>query len=486
VFYTIPVFLKTFFEPTLAQTSYLIGCARTGEAIVIDPNRDVEQYIAAAAAEKARIAHVTETHIHADFVSGSRELAKQTRAKLYLSDEGGDEWTYGFAGVENVVRIKHGDRITVGNVLLDVIHTPGHTPEHVTFLVTDSVSASAPIAAATGDFLFVGDVGRPDLLEVAANFKGTMEVSARALYGSLQAFVRHPDWLQIWPGHGAGSACGKGISAIPHSTLGYEKRFNWAFQADSEDAFVRDVLAGQPEPPKYFAAMKAINKQGPAILGGFLRPPHVDADQVRRLTALLTAGTPVVDMRAATAFALGHVPGTINIPLTATFTTYAGWLLPYHTDIHLIVDGSAPHAVDTAVRNLALIGLDRVAGYFDASVLDAWTTTGQRLGTIAQIGPADLAASLAHRGVTLIDVRNATEWQSGHIAGARHIPLGYLLDRVADVPRDKPVVLQCLTGGRSAIGASLLRARGYETVVNLTGGISEWIAQGYPTVGGNG
>jgi hydroxyacylglutathione hydrolase len=475
------VFVRRFFEPTLAQTSYLIGCSAAGEAIVIDPNRDIEPYLAAAAEQKARIAHVTETHIHADFVSGSRELAKRAGATVYLSDEGGPDWRYDFEGDANVKRVKHGDRIVVGNVFIDVLHTPGHTPEHISFLVTDTAGATDPIAAATGDFIFVGDVGRPDLLEVAANYKGTMEVGARQLYQSLQAFAARPDWLQIWPGHGAGSACGKGISAIPHSTLGYERRFNWAFQVPNEEGFVRGVLEGQPEPPKYFAAMKAINRVGPSILGGFLTPPNVDGDRAMRLVQLLDAGAVVIDTRPAAAYAVGHIAGTINIPVNASFTTWAGWLVPYTVDIYLIVDtDAAPRALDTAVRDLALIGLDRVAGWFDASVLDDWTASGRTLGSIPQIGSADLAASLAHEAVTLVDVRGSAEWRSGRIPGARHIPLGYLPDRLGDIPRDKPVVVQCQSGSRSAIAASVLRARGYGQVSNLADGISGWIAEKRP------
>ena len=214
------MFVKRFFEETLAQTSYLIGCAATHEAIVIDPNRDVAQYLKAAENEGARITHVTETHIHADFVSGSRELAAQSGATLHLSDEGDAAWKYGFAREAGARLLTTGSRISVGNVQIDAVHTPGHTPEHLAFLVTDGAAANEPIAAATGDFVFVGDVGRPDLLERAASIKGTMETSARTLYHSLLAFATRPDWLQIWPAHGAGSACGKSISDLRRARSG--------------------------------------------------------------------------------------------------------------------------------------------------------------------------------------------------------------------------------------------------------------------------
>ena len=211
--------LHRVWDPKLAQASYLIGCIEAKEALVIDPNRDVDQYLALASSLGLRVAHVTETHIHADFCSGSRELATRAKARLYLSDEGGDGWRYGFAASDGAVLLHDGDRFEMGRVSVQALHTPGHTPEHLTFLVTDGAAATEPIAAVTGDFVFVGDVGRPDLLERAAGVGGTMEDAARTLFRSLQRFKRQPDWLQIWPGHGAGSACGKGMSAIPHSTV---------------------------------------------------------------------------------------------------------------------------------------------------------------------------------------------------------------------------------------------------------------------------
>jgi len=471
------MFVKRFFEPKLAQSSYLVGCAAAREALVIDPNRDVEPYVQAAEAEGARITHVTETHIHADYLSGSRELAARTGATLHLSDEGDPAWKYGFMGDPHTVPARHGDRFMVGSVAIDVVHTPGHTPEHLTFLITDGAAANEPIAAATGDFIFVGDVGRPDLLERAANIAGTMESSARALYGSVRTFASQPDWLQIWPGHGAGSACGKGISAIPHSTLGYEKRFNWAFQTGSETEFVSRVLAGQPEPPAYFAMMKRLNKDGPKILGGFPQPARLDPGA---LPALLRDGALVVDTRRATDFAVGHVPGTINIPLSASFTTWAGWLVPYTTDFYLIAD--RPEAVATAARDLAMIGLDRLAGVFDTMALDTWRAAGRPFGTVGQLEPPDLAESLRYGRVTLVDVRNGAEWRSGHIDGARHIPLGYLVEQAGSLPKDGAIVVHCQGGSRSAIGASLLRAHGFDRVLNLTGGISAWTNAGLPTV----
>jgi hydroxyacylglutathione hydrolase len=463
------MFVKRFFEPQLAQASYMIGCQRTGEAVVVDANRDVDQYIDAAAQEGLRITQVTETHIHADYVSGSRELAHRTGASLCLSDEGDRDWKYQFTHDR---KLKNGDRITVGHITLEVVHTPGHTPEHLTFLVTDGAAADRPIAALTGDFIFVGDVGRPDLLERAANIKGTMEVGARTLWKSLRAFAAQEEWLQIWPGHGAGSACGKGISAIPSSTLGYEKRFNWAFTVASESAFVEAVLAGQPEPPAYFAKMKRVNKEGPAILNGFHMPSRLDDG---RLAELLARKALVIDTRPAAEYAKRHTPGTINIPLTTSFVTWAGWLVSTD-EFYLIVDeATAAMRLPEVARSLALIGLDRIAGYFDPSAV-------RGVAAIPQVTAAELASQL--NDVTIVDVRGASEWATGHIQGAKHIPLGYLAQRAGEIAPGTTVVLQCQSGSRSLIAASVLERLGFTHLLNLSGGITEWAAAGLPVTEG--
>jgi hydroxyacylglutathione hydrolase len=461
-----------FFEPVIAQTSYLIGCAAAAEAIVIDPNRDVDQYLRAAEREGLRITHVAETHIHADFASGLRELVHRTGAAAYLSDEGDAQWKYAFAGEGRLIR--GGDRLTIGNIAVDVVATPGHTPEHLTFLITDGAAANRPIAAVTGDFLFVGDVGRPDLLERAANMRGTMEIGARTLWRSLRTFDATNDaWLQIWPGHGAGSACGKGISAVPYSTLGYERRFNWAFAVESEAAFVAKVLEGQPEPPVYFARMKAINKAGPPLLAERSAPVVIDD---RRVRELVTAGAMVVDTRPAADFAAAHLPGTLNLPLNGSFVTWAGWLLPYDQDLYILLGDTSAAGIAELRRLLSLIGLDRVTGIADASVINRTSAAGRG----RQISANELVGRLAVGGVQVVDVRGATEWNEGHIDGARHIPLGYLAARMGELPADRPIVVHCQAGGRSAIAASLLRRLGRADVLNLTGGLEAWRAARLP------
>jgi hydroxyacylglutathione hydrolase len=465
--------IKRFFEPLIAQASYLIGCGASGQAIVIDPHRDTEQYLSAAAAEELRITHVTETHIHADFLSGSRELARRAGATLLLSDEGDADWKYQFANEGQLIR--NGDRIRIGNVTIEVVHTPGHTPEHLTFVITDGAVANQPIAAATGDFIFVGDVGRPDLLERAANMKGTMEAGAKTLYRSLTDFnAAYEEWLQIWPGHGAGSSCGKGISAVPHSTLGYERRFNWAFKVPDEADFVANVLSGQPDPPTYFATMKRMNKEGPRLLGCRQLPPRL-ADS--ELSPLLARGAAVIDTRPASEFAAGFAHGTLNLPLSNVFVTWAGWLIPYDQDVYLVLGEGAEIRLAEMTRALSLIGLDRIAGYFAHTALGH----GLSLSKILQLTPSELAASRGPSTPAIVDVRNDAEWASGHLAAALHIPLGHLSKRLSEIPRDQPVVAQCRTGGRSSIAASLLHRAGFTDVSNLAGGIEAWKAEGRPT-----
>ena len=471
--------LKRFYDTRLAQASYLIGCSATGEAIVFDANRDVEQYLRAASEEGLRVTHVTETHIHADFVSGSRELAARAGARLLLSAEGGPEWSYAFARDAGATLLRDGDRFMVGNIRFDVLHTPGHTPEHLTFLITDTPATDRPMGAITGDFIFVGDVGRPDLLEKAARVAGTMRASAHALFGSIQRFKQLPDYLQLWPGHGAGSACGKALGAVPSTTLGYERIANWGLVAGDEEEFVENVLAGQPEPPKYFAEMKRMNKEGPRPLGGFHRPAELPAS---RLPELLERHAVVVDTRSAADYAKRHVPGTINIPLNKSFSTWAGWLVPYDRDFHLIVDASCEGCIDDAARDLAMIGLDRVAGYFTSRTIDAWVAAGGEPGSVPQVSVTALAERMRQGAVTVIDVRGRAEWDAGHLPDVANIPVGYLADRLAEIPRDRPVVMQCQSGARSAIAASVLRANGYTNVSSLAGGFADWERAGLPVV----
>lgn len=458
--------IKRFFHDRLAQASYLVGCPAAGEAIIIDPNRDVDQYIEAAGKDGMRITAVTETHIHADYLSGSRELAAKTGAKLYLSGEGPEDWKYEFAKEDGAELICDGDTIRIGAVRLDVVKTPGHTPEHVSFVITDEASSSEPMGIFSGDFIFVGDVGRPDLLETAAGIQGSMESSARQLFHSIQSVLGLPPHLVVWPGHGAGSACGKALGAVPVSSLGYERLSNWALKAQSEDSFVREVLSGQPEPPRYFAEMKRLNKQGPPILGGFRTPRQTGADEVPRL---VEGGTVVVDVRETEEFIAGHAPGSINVPMYKGFLTWAGSVIPYDRDLYLIA--SDEHQAATAARELAMIGLDRINGWIPASTLlqpleSMETTDSQHLPTEAVV----------------IDVRNRSEWDGGHVPGAQHLPLATLTSRAGELPKDKPLVVYCQQGVRSPIAVSVLKSLGFQHVLNMEDGYDGYRTKNRPQI----
>jgi hydroxyacylglutathione hydrolase len=466
--------LKRFYDESLAQASYLVGCAATGEALVVDANRDVEQYELAAQAERLRITHVTEAHIHADYVSGSRELASRTNARLLLSAEGGEDWQYGFAESDGATLLGDGDVFMVGNVRVEAVHTPGHTPEHLVFVITDTAGADEPMGALTGDFIFVGDVGRPDLLERAARIEGTMDQAARALFRSLEAFRSRPDYLQLWPGHGAGSACGKALGAVPQTTLGYERRFNWAFGIRDEEEFVRQVLAGQPAPPTYFAQMKRINRDGPLVRTGGAEPRRLDAPALERA---LAGPAVVVDVRRAADYGELHAPGTINIPYNKAFTGWAGWLLPYDQDVILVGDDEATLA--QARRALALIGLDRVPGV--ALAATANTLAGDPSSVaIPTVSGDELRQALRGGDIVALDVRNRSEYEAGHLPGVVNIPLGELPQRLHEVPNGKPLVVHCESGSRSAIAASVLQARAGRDVRNYAGGFAEWSRSGAP------
>ncbi len=460
--------LKYFYDRALAQASYMVACQKCGEAIIIDPARDVTPYLEAARAEGVRIAHVTETHSHADFVSGARELAHQTGARLYLSGEGGADWQYRCDN-GSVQLLKNGDVIEIGAVRLDVLHTPGHTPEHLIFQLTDTAGANRPMGLFTGDLLFVGDIGRPDLLETAAGILNTKEAGALDQFDNLRLLEALPDFLQIWPGHGAGSACGKSLGAVPSSTLGYEKLFNPAFQIEDVDRFVDWLLDDQPETPRYFAQMKRVNRDGPALLHTL---PPIDPLEGFILPDVIHDGL-VIDARSAEAFAAGHFPGTINIPPTDKFSTYAGWLVDYARPVYLIAD--APDG-ERLTRELRAIGVGNLPGDFRPEEADDHLTRN-----LERLTPEAAAARLEMGEALLLDVRSRSEVESERIEGAQHIMYGLLPDHLDELPTDKPIIVHCTSGIRSQVAASLLQARGFTHVASMSGGLDRWKAEGLPT-----
>lgn len=457
------MFFQHVYDKSLAQGSYFIGCQAKGEAIVIDAQRDIDVYLGIAKQNNLKITHIAETHIHADFLCGSRELAAVTGAKMYLSDEGGAEWQYEFPHIG----LKEGNIINVGNLTLEVIHTPGHTPESISFLLTDHPATNKPVMIFTGDFVFVGDVGRPDLLEKAAGLIGTKEAGAKQMFQSLQKFSALPDYVQVWSAHGAGSACGKALGAVHSSTVGYEKIRNWAFQyGEEETAFTNYLLADQPEPPKYFAVMKYLNKVNRPLLIEVPKHPKLSKEQ------FLTAhekGIKIIDTRNKIDFANGFIPGSINVQHNNSLSTWAGWLLNYEEQFMLIADD---HQMEEITRKLMRIGLDRIYGYI--SNLDELNIQLKKADIISI---EELKTYIGKAEVQIVDVRGLTEYKAGHIKGAENIFVGTLSDSLDKISKDKQVVVYCQAGDRSAIAYSVLVKNGFKNVRNFSGGMNEWLAK---------
>ncbi len=465
--------LRRIYDDSLAQASYLVGSSN-GDALILDPNRDVNQYIELAEKLGLRIVAVAETHIHADFVSRASDLAALTGAALMLSNAGPPEWKYAFAEQAGATLLHDDDVFEIGELSIRAIHTPGHTPEHIAFLLSDTATTDQPMGIFTGDFVFVGDVGRPDLLETAVGIAGSKDESARQLYASLQRFRTLPEYVQVWPGHGAGSACGKALGNVPQTTVGYERRFNWAFAVREEDEFVRRVLDGLGEPPRYFARMKHVNQQGPAPLASLSRPQELAPDSI---CDVLAAGTVVVDTRPAHAYGAGHFPGTLNIPAGPALVTWAGALLPY--DQPLAVISESEHAESITTR-LHLIGFDDIDGYWTPEVLRAWKTRGRTRETVQKVDPSSLRQMIGQDAVTVLDVREPTEYQAGHIPGSVNIPLAQIERRIGELPASRPLAVHCQGGTRSAIAASLLQRQGRTDILDLSAGFRGWHAEGEP------
>ncbi len=465
------MYFEHVYDKSLAQASYFIGCQKAGIAAVIDAKRDVDTYLEIAKANKMKITHIFETHIHADFLAGSRELAALTGADMYLSDEGGEDWKYEFAHKG----LKHGDKIKMGNLSFEVLHTPGHTPESISFLLTDAPASSEPVMLFTGDFVFVGDVGRPDLLEKAAGVMGTADAGALQMFDSIKKFAALPDYLQVWPGHGAGSACGKALGAVPSTTVGYERIRNWALQfGNDKTGFVKYLLEDQPEPPKYFAMMKKLNRVDRPLL---TEVPKQKLLTVTELKAAMEKGIKLIDARNKTDFAAGFIPGSYNIQDNNAFATWAGWFVKYDEPFMLLAEQSQ---LDDLTRKLMRIGLDNVYGYIPS--ISAWTDAGGTLDKGNVISIEEAKELMSNNGIQLVDLRGETEYNSGHIAKADNVFVGTLPQNLDKVSKDKKVIIHCQSGDRAAIGYSILAKNGYKNVVNFSGGMNEWVNEGEPVV----
>jgi len=461
------------FIPGLAIASYMVGDEKAKSVAVIDPTRDVDEYLRIAQQEGLHITHILETHVHADYVSGSAELKARLNgeAKVVVSGMGGKEWTPPYADVV----VKDGDEVKLGSIRLKAIHTPGHTPEHVAWAVFDDTrSSETPWMMFSGDFVFVGDVGRPDLLGPEQR-----KTLAAQLYKSIfTKLPMLPDFMEIFPGHGPGSLCGKAIGSRRSSTLGFERRFNASLQPKPEEEWTKALLNDMPLAPPYFRRMKQVNSTGPTILGHDL--PGQKRMTAREIHDRFCDTCMVVDVRPKEAYAAAHIPGSINIPLGQNLPSWAGWVLPY--DKRLVIVLSDPSEMPQVVTHLIRVGLDQIEGYMEDG-MDAWENAGFEIAKLDSITPRELDARLKSDEVLFVlDVRTDTEWNAGHIDGAMHIHGGILKDHIGEVPKDRPIAVICGTGYRGSIAASFLKSNGYENVANVLGGMTAWKSANLPVV----
>ena len=447
----------------LAQLSYLVGDDAAGTAAVIDPRRDVDAYLDAARRHGVRIAHIIETHIHADFVSGARELAARTGASIC----GGRSDDYRF----ELRQLDDGDQIDLGGVRLRALHTPGHTPEHVSLLAFDAKQGEEPFAVFTGDTLFNLDVGRPDLLG-----GGTEQRLARQLYHSLfEVLVPLGDRVEVYPCHGAGSACGRAIGDRNQSTIGNERVYSEALRPRSEDEFVQWMLGGMPEPPRHYARLKKVNAAGAPLRGGLPVVPPLAPAELRERASKQDAL--VLDARSILAFGGGHVPGALNIALRPEFPNWVGWMVDPDVEILLIVESERD--LLPTVEHLYRLGYDRLGGYL-LDGMTSWQNAGLGLSSVRQWTVHDLDRHRQDGDLVVLDVRSDEEWAEGHVPGARHIYVPHLEDRLGELDRGKAVATYCGTGFRASIAASLLKRNGFREVINVPGSWTAWKAAELP------
>jgi glyoxylase-like metal-dependent hydrolase (beta-lactamase superfamily II)/rhodanese-related sulfurtransferase len=455
--------IENFFLGCLAHASYLVGSE--GIAAVIDPQRDVEIYLDAAAQHGLKIAHIIETHLHADFVSGHRELAERTGAQIYLGASAGAMFPH--------MPVRDGDSLRFGNCQFDFMETPGHTVESVCIAMTDVSGLPdlpRPRAVFTGDTLFVGDVGRPDL-----SGDHTPQELAAMLYMSLhEKLLKLPDETEIFPAHGAGSLCGRQMGSERSSTIGKERRTNYALQARTCDEFIRLLTDGLPPRPEYFGRDVELNRQGATAMDQIPRPVPVRAPEVFRLQS---EGAIPLDTRPAMQFAVAHVPGSLHIALSGQYASWAARLLGLDKRIILIGE-DADHLRESQLR-LARVGIEHVDAYLEDGIV-GWINGGYELDYIPQISVQEFAEMLAQEKdrIEVLDVRERGEVEAGAIENSVRIPLGQLQDRAGELDRDKLVVVHCKGGFRSSIATSVLRRAGFRDIANLTGGFDAWTALG--------
>lgn len=448
----------------LAVHSYVIGDEKSKKCAVIDPLRDVEYYLNIAEKNGFEITDILETHVHADYVCGSLELKERLKGLpvIHSSGMGGDEWTPKYA--DHVV--KDGDKVNFDGFRLQAVHTPGHTPEHLIWLLYDlSDKDDKPCWIFTGDLLFVGDVGRPDLL-------GDEEVQllSKQLYQSVfNKLSQFPDSCEIFPGHGAGSLCGKAIGSRPSSTLGRERESNPSFKQIAESEWIAQLMNKMPLAPPYFPVMKQINREGPPVIGD--RFHSLQPLNPQDVNAVMAEGGVVLDVRSKEAFSSAHIPGAINLPFSPSFSSWAGWVIPYGKPIVLIYEDFEDH--QEVVTSLIRVGFDQIQGFLEGGIR-SWEEKGFMISHISIITVDELVEQLRTDPPYLLDVRTDTEWEEGHIDGAHHLFAGIVKDHVDQIPKDRPIALICGSGYRASMVASLLKQKGYEDVINVAGGMNAW------------
>ena len=466
------MYLEQFFIDGLGCASYLVGCEGAGVAAVIDPDRDVRKYLTAAAAHGLAISHIIETHLHADHVSGNIELQAHTGAGIYLHEGAGAEFEH--------QPLREGDTIELGNIRITVRHTPGHTPESITLLVTDLTRAQEPWMALTGDTLFVGDIGRPDLVGLDAA-RGL----ASQMYDTIQEeLLPLPDGVMVYPGHGAGSLCGKSIGAVRSTTIGFERHTNPALHPREREAFVEFAVAELPEQPANVRRIKAMNRRGPRPLGEVTPRPMT----IQTAVGYFQSGAALLDLRDKASFKAEHIPGAVHLELDDQLSNRIGFVLSPDVPVILMLpESNEANDYARAVYALARVGYDSVVGYL-AESLAVWKAYGLPVsaGDVQDITPADLKALLESgngRRPLVLDVRESWEFDQGHVPGARLISLGELAGRVSELDKDTPVAVICATGSRSQSAAALLGQKGFETVYNVIGGTLRWTQNGLPLEG---
>ncbi|HZI47535.1 MAG TPA: MBL fold metallo-hydrolase [Pyrinomonadaceae bacterium] len=458
------MYFKQFYLGCLAHASYLIGA--DGEAAVVDPQRDVDQYIEEAAAQNLKIKYIIETHLHADFVSGHRELAARTGAEIVFGKKARANFPHR--------AVEDGDELAIGRVSLQILETPGHTPESICVLVTDAHNAEEPQKILTGDTLFIGDIGRPDL----AGGKGyTPQMMAAMMYDTLHnKILKLDDAVEVYPAHGAGSMCGKNLSSETSSTIGQQRQFNYALQPMTKDEFVRMMTVDLPAAPAYFPKDAEINRAGASPLSELqpLKPmsPADVADSVR-------AGEVILDVRSAAEFGTAHVPGSLNIGLSGQFASWAGTLISMETPL-VLVAGSKEQAEEARTR-LARVGLEKVTGFLVGGI-DAWKAAGFDVATVQQISVAELKELIASRpDLQVVDVRRAGEFESGHAPQAIPAPLSNLNETLPSLKLNptKLTAVICAGGYRSSAATSIMQPQGFTNLLNVSGGTSAWVKAGY-------